>query len=236
MLKLFLPLFLLAAACGAPTTTTLAEVESDVVVASGPRADFVVASHDVLWRSADAPLALSPATDAETSVSTLLVACALRADQSFPLVALGFDLPGESGFAPAWTHRPLSRRERLVVSACVMAHLTAEGLAVPVSLRGLGRGDASSSDERDEFPVLEGAFVGSLFEPSLTWAACRGPGQSSAVDDRGCTIPDPANPTRTRCGMRYLGLCDDVCDRRGGRGPYRGCDGRSVTGTTFVAE
>lgn len=202
-----------------------AESTQTLIIGSGPKPSVVTNTHDIFW-----PLAYSPLTpkDVASLVSTsdgqqlvtLLVACALSIDQQFIVDNNTFF--GEAGLAPLWPLRSLRTLERPAVSACVLAHLSVEGLAIPVSIL------FSNSTERDAFPIPEGAFYGDLFFPQLIWFACRGTGTSPAIDDRGCAEEDPQRPGFSRCGMVFDGLCKNVC--RGNT-----CNGRREAVFTYVS-
>lgn len=159
------------------------------------------------------------APGAETATCTLLVACALPASASLDLNGLTFF--GEAGLAPRWPDIGLSSDERREVSACVLAHLTQDGLVTVPSLRG--RHLEVDPEEIIGWPVEEGAFFGDLMAPAPVAAACRGIGDPGAggLQDRVCAKPDPSRPGFTMCGLAFAGECRRVCDRRDGT--YREC-------------
>lgn len=172
---------------------------------------------------------------------SLLVACALPADAS--LVVGDLEFFGELGLAPEWTRGRLGASGRGWVSACVLARLNGESVAVPVSLRG-SRGQLSAaSDERSEFSVEAGAFYGNVFVdgPSPEWFACGGLGQAADPRSSGlvgtCAREDSLRPGLSPCGMTFVGSCQDACERsrRGSAGgSYRRCGSNREVITQFV--
>lgn len=158
---------------------------------------------------------------------TLAAGCALADDQS--VIAGGLEFLGETGIAPLWLRCPLDSRERALVTGCMLARLSVSGLAVPISLRGPTL--AVPADEAAEWSLEEGAFGGDLFAPSQLAVACRGRGQredpsAPAFGPRACATPIPGMSV-TFCALRFLGDCEDVCDRHQGR--YRYCrDGQET--------
>lgn len=156
---------------------------------------------------------------AEMEMCTLLVACALPPDGI--LDANGNTFLGEAGLAPSWPDAGIQPDERREVSACVLAHLSQDGLFTVPSLRG--RRLAVDPAELADWPVEEGAFFGDLMADHPVAAACRGVGDASAggLQDRVCAKPDPDHPGLTLCGLAFAGECLRVCERR--NGTYREC-------------
>src|SRR5690606_28611369 len=66
-----------------------------------------------------------------------------------------YEFPGLLDLAPAWEDRALTAGEARQVSACLIAHVNAYGVSVPISLRSAGVLDATA-EEMSEFPVYEG--------------------------------------------------------------------------------
>jgi len=158
------------------------------------------------------------ATDDGREVFSLAVNCALNEDTTLVATIDGtdYEFPGEMGLAPRWANHDLDREGQGWVSACMFARANAHEVAIPISMRGDNKGLATDKDERDAFPVEEGAFFGNIFGPTsqpIPWYACRGEGQYSGefggLIDRDCTEPDPANPGFTQCGLIFAGDCGD---------------------------
>lgn len=178
------------------------------------------------------------ATDDGREVFSLAVSCALDEDTTLVATVDGqdYEFPGEMGLAPGWTNHPLHREGQGWVSACMFARANAHEVAIPISMRGDNPGLATDRDEREAFPLEEGAFFGNIFGPTdqaIPWFACRGKAQSQGetggLVDRDCAEPDPANPGFTQCGLIYAGDCGDfardaACEQFNERGTfYRKC-------------
>ncbi len=180
-------------------------------------------------------VAVGNAAVVDTLIMSQLVGCALRLDQQ--VTVNGIDFPGNIGLAPGWLQGGIGPRERELVTGCLLAHLSAEGLAVVFSLRAHGLPRPSSA-ERSGWPVEEGAFFGDLLSDQPTVAAaCRGTGQQSdpgaaGLANRVCAEPDPARPGLTLCGLADAGSCADACNRHVG-GKYERC---RVNGGAAVRE
>lgn len=187
-------------------------------------------------------VAIRDAAVADTAIMSQLVNCALRLDQQ--VMVDGIDFPGDIGLAPGWLQGGIGPRERELVTGCLLAHLSTNGLAVVFSMRARGLSRPSST-ERSGWPVEEGAFFGDLLSDQPTVAAaCRGAGQqgdpsATGLADRVCAESDPARPGLTLCGLVDAGPCADACERHVG-GRYERCrvDGGAEVReavTTFVS-
>lgn len=180
---------------------------------------------------------LVDATSAE--VMEYVVSCALSPDQTLTVDVEGtpYVFTGELGLAPRWTRRPLSKKEKRWVSACLIARVNLFEIAVPISLRGPHKALVVTPEEAAQFPVEEGAFYGDIFKPidePIEWVACRGSGQAAGevgqLDDRDCAEPDLANPGFTKCGFTDAGDCADFAPpvnpyacKQFKKGNYRQC-------------
>ena len=144
------------------------------------------------------------------------------------------ELPGLFGVAPNWTDSGLTDSEKQAMSACLLAHVNAYGISVPVSARRHGLDD-TTEDERSRFSRFEGAFFGRLFDEDPVMYACGGapaPDFSVAYPDhdksdrliRRCTDVEDPSSAATLCGFTNVGSCSDVCDTEVG-GSYRDCQG-----------
>jgi hypothetical protein len=140
------------------------------------------------------------ATPDGREVLTYLARCALAEDQALVATHDGVvhEFPGRLGLAPEWTRGACDRTCQRWVSACLLAHGNGLGVSVPISLRGSHPALATSPDEREAYPVQEGAFYGNVFDP--VWGVeypayiCTGQG----LDHLG----DPASDLRKRlCGV-----------------------------------
>jgi len=132
--------------------------------------------------------------------------------------------------AGEWIDHPLKKAGRGWVSSCLFARISANDVAIPVSLRGPSQALAAVPDEVADWSLEEGAFYGDYFvapgEP-VQWIACRGRdqalGETAGLIDRDCAEPDPADPTHTLCGFLYAGDCGAVCEHVAPEGFYRKC-------------
>lgn len=231
-------LVMLSACTQTPDTST---TNAPILTESFDSPDFVTlhrvgaikaASHKVAAeRISPTQFAVSPATDDLMSTEesrvllSLLVGCALPPTESLigkvTFEGVNFDLEffGEIGLAPHWLHRPLDREERGWISACVFSHLNIHAEEIPISMRGTKRQLSAPLEERQSFPVQEGAFWGDMFAEQLAWFACRGEGLltlplPSGLVDRDCAKQDPSNPALTLCGLSFAGNCSSLCGAR----------------------
>jgi len=224
-----------------PVVPAYVESADAVFAAGGTRADAVLGSLPELRGAAGAPLdgdALFEAGVSGQLTLSVLVSCALdlgaELDVSVPIGG-SVQFPGEFGIAPRWLDEPVDRDRREVLTGCVLARLSVDGLFSLVSIRAprLRAGE----EERALAGVEEGAFFGDLFDGGQVLAACRGRGlledpTDVGLAERHCAEPDPARPGLTLCGLRFAGDCRDVCDRSGHR--YSRCrvDGRGYRPVT----
>ena len=142
---------------------------------------------------------------------------------------------GDVGLAPDWIDRPMSKKDRRWVTACILSRVNESSAAVNISLRGDHPGLATDAAERAAYTLQEGAFFGDVFENvdgPLRAYACRGRAQrwseQGDLASRDCAEPDFAHPGFTKCGMTYAGECDDflfipgVCNKER-QGAFANC-------------
>jgi len=239
----------LVGACATAPSESLAT--SDVLIANRLLANRMVASRLFANRLSTRPLVagrMSPssmavnmstagrmlASEDGREVFSALVSCAFPADVLLTATVGGLSLefPGELGLAPQWAWAPLDRAGQGWVSACMFARVNARDVAIPISMRGPNLLLAVDADERMDWALEEGAFFGNFFGPidqPLQWFACRGrdqvAGEGGNLANRLCTVPDPANPGFTMCGMTFAGDCgsfasDRVCETFSQRGTF----------------
>ncbi len=171
---------------------------------------------------------------------TYMLSCALPAGTS--LSVSGVVYPGEVGLAPKWLAQSLSAAERHWVSGCLLARTNLFGISVLLSMRGSTGPLAVSTAEKAAYSLFEGVFWGDVFGGSLsTMYACTSRykatnPQISTVPLRECTVPDPLNPGKTRCGFTYVGVCETVCS--GAKAGYRfdQCGGKSDVISVVLAQ
>jgi len=147
---------------------------------------------------------------------SFIISCAINEDQTLVATFEGntYEFFGELGLANRWLDRPLDRKGKGWVSACLFARVNANNVAIPVSLRGSHRKLTVTPEEASNWSLQEGAFYGNYFTPvtePIDWTACRGSDQAAGefggLVERDCAEPDPANPGRTICGFKFAGEC-----------------------------
>lgn len=226
-----LTIFMFISSCSSCSSEVNGVEQSDVLSASGVTTRDLASVH----LAGVGDVAVGDAVVSDTVIMSQLVGCALRFDQQVTID--GIDFPGSLGLAPGWLRGGIGPRERELVTGCLLAHLSMDGLAVVFSMRSHGL-PRTGSTERSGWPVEEGAFFGDLLSSQPTVAAaCRGAGQQSdpnatGLADRVCAEPDPARPGLTLCGLADAGPCVDACDRHVG-GRYERC---RVNGGAAVRE
>lgn len=145
-----------------------------------------------------------------------------------------YEFPGLLGVAPEWEHEPLSLSLQRWVSACLLAHVNAFGVSVPISLRAHDKLSADA-DEIAEFPVYEATFFGNVFDGEQDMYACTGDrpdiaaAQSPSRALRVCS--DPSGDGTSECTFTTLGRCRDVCTEKHARMGWSGC---AAGGTTYT--
>jgi hypothetical protein len=97
--------------------------------------------------------------------------CALAAGQSltFTVDGTAYSFPGSLGLAPVWTsNQPIPIAEQELISACLGAHINANGQSLMVSFHGAGL--PVTYDEFHQFNTLEGFFFGNIFNGGSIYA------------------------------------------------------------------
>jgi len=129
-----------------------------------------------------------------------------------------YQFPGLLGVAPEWEDGALSPEGEQLVSACLLAHVNAFGVSVPVSIRSWPA-IAAMAQERRDFPIYEATFFGDVFADELKAFSCAGDSQDLAAkyatsrELRVCADQD------SDCAIVAVGRCLDVC---GSRHPHYG--------------
>ena len=175
------------------------------------------------------------ATEDGREVFSLIVSCAMPPEITLvgDVAGTTFEFPGEIGLASRWKDIALDQTGQRWVSACMFARVNAHEVALPISIRGPHVALATSRDEREGFPLEEGAFFGNLFVPldqPIPWFACRGKdqarGETGGLVDRDCTEPDPQHPGLTQCGFLFAGDCGNFAAKHA-------CEDFSESGTFY---
>lgn len=165
---------------------------------------------------------------AETAVGRgllkYIVSCALAESQELTLEVDGAtqEFPGLLGLSKDWLHAPLSESDQRWVSACLLAHVNAHGVHVPISVRGSHSAleDGMEHTETQDFPVEEAAFYGNIFSAHPVAYVCKGEQTPSRdLKDRLCAETS-ATPPLTECQFILTGRCMKVCSYRDSRDGY----------------
>lgn len=147
-----------------------------------------------------------------------LVRCALPSGRTLSVTADGttYTYLGSMGHAPAWENGPLLRTDRDRVSACLLAHVNAFGVSVPISVRS-DDSPPTTTAEKTAYPVYEATFFGAIFDGAYAPYACLGTDAATASaesDYRSVRVcADAVNgSTTSACTFQALGPCAAVCD------------------------
>jgi hypothetical protein len=187
-----------------------------------------------------------PDTDSGRQLLQYIARCALAEGDFLRVESAGrvWHFPGLLGVAASWEHASLDMDEQEILTACLLAHVNAFGVSVPISVRSPLLA-AAGEDESAVFYYGDGAFYGNLSAPSPQRYACQ-IRANEYFDEVTQTMESAASPfasqricagenTAARCGMVFTGYCDEVCDvveRDGNQwrfGDCLGADGRRYT-------
>jgi hypothetical protein len=163
-------------------------------------------------------------TEEGRELLTYVARCALQAHDTLVAEVDGvtYEFPGALGLSPMWESRALIEQEAQQVSACLLAHVNAFGVSVPISLGTPQLGRASG--ERELFAVYEAGFFGNLLDDEPLMFACTGTAadtahaQSSFRALRVCSDPISGDDDASQCSdggdipFYTVGDCADVCD------------------------
>jgi hypothetical protein len=157
-----------------------------------------------------------------TKTMKYLVACGLPAGKSF--VYNGITFPGKFGLASSWQTSPLTSTQIRWVTACLLAHVNADGRNVVVSFRGPTGALATTSTERSAYPKEEGAYFGNVLAGTQRKYSCKGAYASYSASTYGRRCASSCSS----CEYVSVGNCSSVCSSRttdGGWSNCRGSDG-----------
>jgi hypothetical protein len=160
------------------------------------------------------------ATEEGQDLLGYIVSCALPEgmilEAEDPVTGDPLEFFGGLGLAKRWLDRPLDKKGKRWISACLYSRVNLHMVTVPISMRGPHRGLKSTPEELAGWTKQEGAFYGDYFRPldqPIIWIACRGKdqaaGETGGLNERDCAEPDPMNPGKTLCGFTYAGNCGD---------------------------
>jgi hypothetical protein len=166
-------------------------------------------------------LALNGATDLDATeegreVLKYVAQCALR--DGDVLVAehegVTYEFPGLLGLAPQWESALLQASDQRMISACLLAHVNAFGVSVPISLRDKGS-LPSTADERLLYSVYEGTFFGQVFEDGVFKTySCQGSVSTAALEHSQDRARRVCTDDTGECAIVPVGRCLDVCEQR----------------------
>jgi hypothetical protein len=124
--------------------------------------------------------------------------------------AFGPEDGGVLALAPAWLARPISAEEGRWLSGCLIGHLNAAGVEVPISARGPHPELEPTPEVRRTYRLQEAAFYGDLFAAVPERFVCIGEGFSDLADpdswlqSRLCSWHDD-------CAIEPSGFCTGAC-------------------------
>lgn len=146
-----------------------------------------------------------------------------------------YEFPGLLGLAPDWEYRALTASETSYMSACLIAHVNAYGVSVPISVRSHGVLGADS-EEMSQFPVYEGTFFGDVFGAELKTYACLGELPEIAMQHSSSRSLRICADLTGDCEVISVGRCQDVCDTYHPRYGWQSCwaEGALYTETISV--
>jgi hypothetical protein len=125
-----------------------------------------------------------------------------------------YEFPGLLGLAPAWEGEPLTPGSQRILSACLLAHVNAFGVSVPISVRASGL-LPTTPVEREQYSVYEGTFFGQVFEgDEIKTYSCQGSAATAAMEHSEHRAQRVCTDDSGECGIESVGRCRDVCEQR----------------------
>ena len=132
-----------------------------------------------------------------------------------------WNFPGLLGLVPQWEHGALDTASQQVMTACLLAHVNAFGVSVPISARSSLLAEADVV-ESSVFYYGDGAFYGNLYRSSAEKFACK-IRANRYIDASTGAVMTAASPsasarvcagekTAAECGVTFAGYCDQVCN------------------------
>ena len=147
-----------------------------------------------------------------------------------------YEMPGLFGLAPSWEVGPPPATELRWVSGCLLAHVNAFGVQVPISVRAPGVIEADKNEQRD-YRLWEAGYFGDVFSGSIRAFACAGEAvglENYELFDRALRVcSDPDSP----CEIEPVGQCLRVCNTNVPNAGSRDClgaDGQRMTEVVSV--
>jgi hypothetical protein len=223
MVAAWLSLCLPACAVDSPLDET-DSVDDELRSANGLDQGALLAARSSLISLAGGPL--TPAriissgmmsTTAGRALAPYVVKCALPGTSTMLVTSgksvLGY--AGEDGLAPEWATDSCDADCKGWMSACLIAHVNALGVTVPMSMRGPDPALAADYSERKVYPWAEAAFYGDLFGTTPKLYGCTTLGITTALlHERLCGLGLTCSIQLSGvCGLPLgLGACDSVSD------------------------
>jgi hypothetical protein len=132
-----------------------------------------------------------------------------------------WDFPGLLGVVPEWETAPLTEEGQERMTGCLLAHVNAFGVHVPISVRGSVMAEADAW-ESSVYYYGDGAFYGNLHAASPEKFSCR-IRANRYFDESTHDVESASSPHASRrvcagestardCGMVFSGYCDEVCN------------------------
>ena len=154
-----------------------------------------------------------------------VVRCAIREGTTLTTTVDGvtYSFDGLLGLAHHWLHDDLGSAGERLVSACLLAHVNAFGISVPISTRHPAL--AVTPEEEMRFSYFEGGFFGDLFADPPRKYVCAGdpapdfsvayPDHDKSAGDRLLRRCSDLDGSLTVCGFESVGSCSSICDDQG---------------------
>jgi hypothetical protein len=132
-----------------------------------------------------------------------------------------WDFPGLLGLASEWEYRALDAAGQEIMTACLLSHVNAFGVSVPISLRSPMLAEADVL-ESSVYYYGDGAFFGNLYRHSPEKFACK-VRASRYIDESSGLVTAASGPSASQrvcagattaadCGITFAGYCDQVCN------------------------
>ncbi|HWN70103.1 MAG TPA: hypothetical protein VNM90_20825 [Haliangium sp.] len=125
-----------------------------------------------------------------------------------------YQFPGLLGLAPTWETAALTVSSQRMMSACLLAHVNAFDVSVPISLRA-SQVLPTTPQERQEYSVYEGTFFGQVFEgDQIKTYSCQGSAATAALAHSQDRAQRVCTDNSGQCAIESVGRCRDVCEQR----------------------
>ena len=156
------------------------------------------------------------ATEEGREILSYVVQCALEEGDTLTATVNGqtYQFGGLLGLVPTWEHQGIDQDQQRLISACLLAHVNALGVSVPISVRSHSV-VTSTPEERRDYPVYEGSFFGHLFNGETLMAySCQGSAADAALEHSEDRALRRCTDDTHECAIIAVGRCRDVCRQR----------------------